>query len=180
MAATATDEAPPVKKGPGLVIQIAVLLVMTGVAVGGGWVAGGTLRSETPEAAEQKTPTPVKPAHGEAGGHGEAKDAGHGAAPAAAGGPLIVPLAPITTNIAQPADTWLRMELAVVYDKAPEDPGLTDTIHQDILAYIRTIKMHQMEGPSGFLHLKADLDERAAIRSDGLAKKVLVRTMILE
>ena len=56
-------------------------------------------------------------------------------------------------------------------------PGL---IHQDILAYVRTLKLHQIEGSSGLIHLKADLDERAAIRSDGHVKRVLIRTMLFE
>jgi len=37
-----------------------------------------------------------------------------------------------------------------------------------------------VEGPSGFINLKAELDERAAIRSDGKISKVLVRTILFE
>jgi flagellar FliL protein len=37
-----------------------------------------------------------------------------------------------------------------------------------------------MEGASGFLHLREDLDERAGIRSGGLAKRILIRTLLLE
>ena len=40
--------------------------------------------------------------------------------------------------------------------------------------------MHQIEGASGYQHLKADLDERARIRSDGHVKQVLVRTLLFE
>ncbi|TIP53475.1 MAG: flagellar basal body-associated protein FliL, partial [Mesorhizobium sp.] len=32
------------KKGPSLVIQLAMLLVMTGAAIGMGWVSGGYLK----------------------------------------------------------------------------------------------------------------------------------------
>jgi flagellar FliL protein len=40
--------------------------------------------------------------------------------------------------------------------------------------------MHQVEGASGFLHLKADLQERAAMRGDGHVKDVLIRTLLYE
>lgn len=171
------DDAPPAPKGPSLVVQIAVLAGLTVVAVGGGWFAGGHLRGgETAAAPEAATPAPVS-------GHGPPK-AEHGAADGESQtgqrNLLIVPLAPITTNLAEPADVWLRLEVSVVFDKAPEDPGLADSIHQDLLAYMRTIKLHQVEGASGFLHLREDLEERAAIRSGGLAKRVLIRTMLLE
>src|SRR5690606_36473832 len=77
----------------------------------------------------------------------------------------VIALEGITTNIAAPADVWLRLELAIVLDGPPEEE-LPDLIHQDLLAFVRTLKMPQIEGASGFLHLKADLAERAAIRSD--------------
>lgn len=167
-AATADQEAPAAPKGPSMIVQLAVLLAMTGMAVGGGWFAGNYLRSE-PQA-DGAAPAPAE--HGAAAGD-------HGAEAPAPGHPLIIPLAPITTNLAQPADMWARLELAAVFDKAP-DPGLADSIHQDLLAYVRTLKLHQIEGPSGFQHLRTDFDERASLRSDGVVKRILIRTLLLE
>ena len=57
---------------------------------------------------------------------------------------------------------------------------MAEQIQQDLLAYVRTLKLHQIEGASGYQHLKADLEERAALRSGGHVKQVLVRTMLLE
>jgi flagellar FliL protein len=71
------------------------------------------------------------------------------------------------------------LEASVLYD-APQPPEMTEQIHQDLLAFVRTLKLHQIEGASGYQHLKADLDERAALRSGGHVKQVLVRTMLLE
>ena len=62
----------------------------------------------------------------------------------------------------------------------PAEPPLIEAVHQDLLAFVRTLKMHQIEGASGFQHLKADLEERAAIRSDGHVKNVLIRTLLFE
>jgi flagellar FliL protein len=178
------DQTIPVKSGPSIVIQIAILLVMTAAAIGIGWFSGsylnGTVVRDPVAAAEA---APAKPAkvdgHGtEAGGHGEAKDE-HGDAKAA-GNPLLLDLPPIMTNIAAPSDIWLRVELSVIFDEPPTDPGMADAIHQDLLAFVRTVKMHQIEGASGFQHLKADLGERASIRSGGHAKEILIRTLLFE
>ena len=168
--ATLDQMPPPTKKGPSLIIQIAVLLVMTGMAMGGGWFTGNYMRGEQSADAPQAA----------AGGHG-AEAGGHGATPAEGGdGHLtIIPMAAITTNLAQPSNTWLRMEISLVFDKAPS-AELPDIIHQDLLTYIRTLKLHQIEGPSGFLHLRADLEERAQLRSDGAVKRILIRTLLLE
>jgi len=79
----------------------------------------------------------------------------------------------------KPADVWVRMEATVVFD-APQPAEVQEAIHQDILAFLRTVKMHQVEGASGYQHLKADLQERAAIRSGGHARDILIRTLIFE
>ncbi|WP_217572241.1 flagellar basal body-associated protein FliL [Mesorhizobium sp. GbtcB19] len=155
------------KKGPSLVIQLAMLLLMTGAAIGMGWVSGGYLK-------QGETPAPVPAAPENAGAAEKPAEAGKPAA-----GPTLVQLAPITTNLASPSDVWIRLEASVLYD-APQPPEVTEQIHQDLLAFVRTIKLHQIEGASGYQHLKADLDERAALRGGGHVKQILVRTMLLE
>ncbi|WP_095084513.1 flagellar basal body-associated FliL family protein [Mesorhizobium sophorae] len=155
------------RKGPSFAIQAVMLLVVTAAAIGMGWVSGGYLKGVGAPAS-----VPVAP-----------ENEGKTAEPAAAGepgmGPTLVVLAPITTNIASPADTWIRMEASVVYD-GPQPQSMSDDIHQDLLALVRTLKMHQIEGASGYQHLKADLEERASIRSQGHAKQILIRTLLLE
>jgi len=108
-----------------------------------------------------------------------AEQPGPAAEHAPGNGPALVQLPPITTNLAAPADIWIRLEASVVYD-APQPSEMTESIHQDLLAMVRTLKMHQIEGASGYQHLKADLEERAAIRSGGHAKQILIRTLLLE
>jgi flagellar FliL protein len=154
-------------KGPSLVIQAAMLLVVTGAAIGMGWLSGGYLK-----AAQGPALVPAATAT-------EAAHLGAAAAHGPGTGLTLVALAPITTNMASPADMWIRLEASVVYD-VPQPPALTEQIHQDLLALVRTLKMHQIEGASGYQHLKADLEERAAIRSGGHAKQILIRTLLLE
>jgi flagellar FliL protein len=178
----AVENAPAPKSGPSIIIQIAVLLVMTGAAVGIGWLSGSYLNSTAPQetAAANASPVPDHEASA-AGGHGEGGGEGHeGEQAAGTGNPLVLNLGTITTNLAAPSDTWLRLELSVVLDQPTEDPLLAQAIQQDLLAFMRTVKLHQIEGASGFQHLKSDLLERASIRSDGHVKAVLVRTMLFE
>ena len=78
-----------------------------------------------------------------------------------------------------PSDVWVRMEVSIVLDE-PQGPELPGIIQQDLLSYIRTVKMHEIEGASGFRHLRENLEERAAIRSDGHVKQVLIRTLLFE
>ncbi len=157
------------RKGPSLVIQLAMLLAVTAAAVGMGWMSGGYLKGvgapvSVPAAENSKAKT-------EQPENAAAHDPG--------AGPTLVALPPITTNLASPADIWIRLEASVVYD-APQPAAISEDIQQDLLALVRTLKMHQIEGASGYQHLKADLEERAAIRSGGHAKQILIRTLLLE
>ncbi len=200
--AQAEAEAPAPKQGPSIVIQAAMLLVLTIAALGVGWFAGGYLKGEAgpaapaagtgaeaegeaaadghgaPAAASGHGDAAAGDGHGGGDGHGEAAAEGEEGQP----GPTttLFNLPPITTNLSAPSDVWARMEVAILFDTPPADLNIIEIIHQDILGFMRTVKMHQIEGASGILHLKADLDERAAIRSDGHVKGVFIRTLLFE
>lgn len=160
----ANAEQIPVAKGPSLIIQAAMLLGMTVAALGIGWVSGSYLKNS-------ETPANAPPA--ESGEHAAAT-------PQSAEAALIVTeLPPITTSLAAPVETWVRMDVSLLLD-APLPTETVEEIHQDLLTFMRTVKMHQVEGASGFLHLKADLQERASMRGDGHVKDVLIRTLLYE
>ena len=166
-AADAAGEVPQ-KKGPSIIVQLGALIFLTAAAAGMGWVSGGMLNAGGGSASESDTP---------AAGHGAKEDAdSSGEAPVS---DTVIPLEAITTNIGAPTDVWVRMEASIVLD-APQAPELPGIIQQDLLAYLRTVKLYQVEGASGFRHLKADLEERASIRSDGHVKGLLIRTLLFE
>ncbi|MDR7221969.1 flagellar basal body-associated FliL family protein [Aminobacter aminovorans] len=165
------DQFLPQKPGPSLVVQLGILAVLTVGAIGMGWLSGGYLKAES---------TPVEQAEAEAPkAHAPAKDAAaeHGPASEAAG--TLVQLPAITANLTAPDTMWIRLEVSLVLD-APQSADLAERVHQDLLAYVRTLRIHQVQGASAFRHLKTDLDERAAIRSDGHVKEVLIRTLLFE
>lgn len=156
----AVVEAPAEKKGPSLIVQAAVLLALTVIAAGAGWLSGTHLNQGTAPAQADAATSPGAEAE----------------TPAAE---ILSEAASITTNLAAPADTWIRLELDLIYDQAA-DPAMTAAIHQDMLAFLRTVKLHQVEGASGFQHLRSDLEEIAALRSEGRVRSILIRTLLFE
>lgn len=163
-AASATAEP---KKGSSIVIQLGLLVLLSGAAVGTGWLTGSMMHGEKPAVGTGKQINPDE-SYEDLPGSDQQAESLH-----------IFRLEPITTNLADPVDIWARMELALVFNDVP-DPLLAEQVHQDFLAYLRTVKARQIQGASGFQHLKTDLEERARIRSDGRVTQVLVRTILFE
>lgn len=178
-----SEEQKEEEKKSGIVGQIVVVAVLTLVAAGTGWALGSfvlkpgpqpemaKMEMEQPDEEEKKAKKDKKKKKKKgdhADGDEEVAMSGH-----------IVELQPITANIATPEDVWLRLELAVLFSDTP-DLETPEKIHQDIVAFVQTLKLYQMEGASGIRHLRQDMNELARIRSEGKAKSVLIRAMLLE
>lgn len=132
----------------------------------------------------EKLTAPAEPAvksHG--GGHGS------GAAPTKPGEKVRLPskivtrqLQPLITNIMMPADLWVRMEGAVVYDQAEvDDPDMMLTeLSGDLLAYLRTLTLREMQGADGLMFLRQDLKERVVLRTQGKARDIVIQTLVVQ
>lgn len=160
-----SDEKTDKKKSGG--ISILAVLIFSILAAGSGGLFGfmvpGIINPET------NAPKP----------HGEAEaEKGHGP-PATA---RLTPLAPITTNLVKPTSTWIRLEAAIVIDKdlGPDATVITKKMSEDIIGYLRTVSIDQIEGPSGFQHLREDLNDRVRIRSEGKVSELVITSMIVE
>jgi flagellar protein FliL len=94
----------------------------------------------------------------------------------------IVDLPPIVTNLGAPQDTWIRLEGSIIFDpKALSHPeALASQIGDDVLAYLRTVTLRQLEGPIGLENIRQDLNERAAIRSGGKVRALVIRTLVVQ
>ncbi len=161
------------KKKSGLMALVIPLVVLTVVGGGGGWAIGTMLSPKVKQAQEA-----VAAAEAPAAGHGEAKkEEGLPHVSTEANG--VVALEPITTNLAYPSENWIRVEVALMFNGAP-DVKIAEDVHQDILAYLRTVSLQQVEGPRGFQYLKDDLQERVDLRSQGRVSKVMFRTLVIE
>ena len=94
----------------------------------------------------------------------------------------IVDLPPIVTNLGAPQDTWIRLEGSIIFDpKAlPHPEAVASQIGDDILAYLRTVSLRQLEGPIGLENIRQDLNERAATRSGGKVRGFVIRTLVVQ
>jgi flagellar FliL protein len=190
----AEPEAPPAeegeegkKKGGGLVVTIVIVLVLTIVAGGGGWYLGNMLSGkfitqEKKDEIAKKASEAAAVAAAEGGGHGggEAKKPGEDALPHLANEENnVVALEPITSNLAYPSDSWVRLEVALLFGDKP-DEKTAEEVHQDIMAYIRTVSLQQIQSARGFEYLRQDIKERATLRTEGRVKDVMFRTFVVQ
>ena len=142
----------------GSLIELAIVVCL-GVCVGAAFEAW------RPVAA----PGPVKPV--------EASAAAPQAEPS-----TIFDLQPIVTNLGAPQDTWIRLEGSIIFDPRtlPHPEAVAGQIGDDILAYLRTVSLHQLEGPIGLENIRQDLTERAATRSGGKVRAFVIRTLVVQ
>lgn len=160
------------------VITIAVIAVLSLLAGGGGWLVGNMLAPPPAEEVAKAEPAAAAAAeggHGGGGKGGEGQEVPH--ISTLANG--IVLLDPITSNLAYPSDNRVRLEVALMFKDAP-DVALAEEIHQDIMAYMRTVSLQQVQGPRGFQYLRDDLQERVDLRSEGRVTNVMFRTFVIE
>ena len=179
MAEEAEGQDAPKKKG-GMVPLIAVFAVLTLVGGGGGWVLGGMLADKLMPQIKAAREEAAKQAAKDAAKGKEEKKEGEGGLPRiATEANGIVQLEPITTNLAYPSENWVKLDVALLFN-GPPDPKLAEDIHQDIMAYLRTVSLQQIEGPRGFEYLRDDIQERVDLRSEGRVSKVMFRTFVVE
>ena len=57
---------------------------------------------------------------------------------------------------------------------------LAAQIAEDIVAYLRTVSLAQIEGASGFQHLREDLNDRVRVRSGGKVRDLVIQSLVVE
>jgi flagellar FliL protein len=155
------NEEPGKKAAGGLSVLGLLLLslIAVGSGVGFGMIAPGLMQPKTKAQAEKSA---AAQAHGP-----EAQ---------------LLPMTPITTNLAQHSATWLRLESMLIaeQDLGLDGPVMVKRLSEDILGYLRTVSLDQIAGPSGFQHLREDLNDRVRIRSEGKVSGIVITSLILE
>lgn len=91
-------------------------------------------------------------------------------------------LTPIVTNLAGSPAAWIRLEASLMFrHEIPADAdGLAARITEDILGFLRTISLKDIEGATGFQHLSEDLNDRVRVRSDGRVRELIIQGLIVE
>jgi flagellar protein FliL len=157
------DSTGPAPIATSLFVWLAIVAALTLCAVGAGAGLGFVLRTTVPKEA----PSPLKPL-GEPGGTKYS------------GGEAVQEVPPIVTNLADAS--WVRVQASIVFDrKALQKPeAAAAEIGEDILGFMRTLTPAQISGASGLQHLREDLNERAAIRSGGLVREVILQSVVVQ
>ena len=176
-AATTTAEIPepalpaePAKtKPPSALVFIAVMLIMTCLSVGLGGLVGLQLLTR------MEAGPPRKPEARSAQSPGQAPKSRYPA------GANLRSLPPIVTNLASPGRTWVRLEAVLVVEgeQTPDGNMLMAQVAEDIVAYLRTVPLVQIQGASGFQHLREDLNDRVRVRSGGKVRDLVIQSMII-
>jgi flagellar FliL protein len=94
----------------------------------------------------------------------------------------LLDLPAVVTNLGAPQETWIRLEASLLIDPkaAARSEALSAEIAGDILAFLRTTSLSQIQGAAGLQNLRDDLNERASIRSGGSVKELVIRTLVVQ
>jgi flagellar FliL protein len=150
-------------------ILLAVVL-LTLLAAGGGGFLGlqifSTMQAQTPATTAPAKPQPEATAH----------------APPDSGDLTVRELQPMLANLMSPENAWVRVQAAIIFMKkdVPEPDQLAAQITDDLVAYLKTLTAAQIAGASGLQHMREDFNDRAAVRSDGKVREVIIETMVVQ
>lgn len=94
----------------------------------------------------------------------------------------ILELPPIITNLASPPEARVRLQVAVVFPKhSVEMPSLLAArIADDLVAYVKTLSIGELQGASGLQALREDLTDRAKTRSDGKVRELMIENLVVQ
>jgi flagellar protein FliL len=149
-----------------MVQALAAFAVLTLVAAGAGTFLGfhlvGSVESAMKSKAAESRPPVAEPRY--------------------ARGTSVHSIPPVVANLARPEDVWVRLEASIIVadEEVASPDALAGEIAEDILAYLRTISLEQLEGPSGLLHLHEDLNDRVRIRSNDRIHELVIETLVVQ
>ena len=160
---------------PSLMSVLLPVLLLTLIAAGGGF-AVGTLLTATPDLTSNGMGTEVAAEAHVAEPAGKAGVNGH-----AEGGGIVRQLARMITNLSPPKAICVRIEASIII--SPEAQAEQDMIavksSDQILALLRTVNLAQIEGPSGFLHFREDINDLVRENSEHKVSQVLINSMVV-
>jgi flagellar protein FliL len=161
-----TEEQHPAGRRGSVVQAVGAFALLTLVAAGSGTLLGLHLVGSVEDAVKNKPAQEQAPLP-------EARYAT---------GTSLLKVPPVIANLAAPQDVWVRVEASIVVagEEIQSPDVLAGEIAEDILAYLRTVSLEQIEGPSGLLHLKEDLNDRVAIRSDDQVRELIIETLVVQ
>jgi flagellar protein FliL len=165
-------------------MAIVAVLLLTLIGAGAGFAVGSMLGAQ-PAAEFKDIALAEAPAQAEHGEHlPDASTEGDVTPPIVEEqvAMAVVPFPPILTNLAEPKGVWVRLEGSLLIKKESDEPHelLAEKADENLVTFLRTVKLKDIEGPSGFLNFRADLNDLVSLLSDGQVKEVIIHSVVLE
>lgn len=180
-------------KGKGAMAFIVTALLLTLVGAGAGLSVGALLQKAAQPESSVAPATAVVPdvasKEASAAEHGTTEDEPADVAsnapveePAVVHTVKAVPFPPVLTTLAAPKGKWIRVEGSILAALETEDSPelLAEKAGEQIFNYLHSVRLDQIEGPSGVLGLGDDLDEMVRVLSNGQVQGVLIRGLVVE
>lgn len=94
----------------------------------------------------------------------------------------VVPIPPVLTTLTEPAGKWIRLEGAILVAPGSDVPPeqLADRAGEQVLVYLRTLRLAQLQGPSGLMAIRDDLNETVQALSGGFVRGILIHGLVIE
>ena len=178
------------KTGGGAMIFVVIALLLTLVGAGTGFTVGAVLQT-TPaaeiSAAPPRSVAPSKetaPAHSPENKTPDAETASEEDAAEVIDARSLkaIPFPPVLTTLAEPKGGWIRLEGSILVRADSEEPPelLAEKAGEQILTYLRSVRLKQIEGAAGVLGLRDDLNETVKALSNGQVQGVLIHGLAVE
>jgi flagellar protein FliL len=91
------------------------------------------------------------------------------------------PLAPIVTNLRDPSTLYVRVEAVVVFEpNTPDSAALAAKIGDDLVSYLRTVSLSELDGPTGFQYVREDLRKRSIQLGAGKVRELLLQSFVIQ
>ncbi|MCP4073323.1 MAG: flagellar basal body-associated FliL family protein [Hyphomicrobiales bacterium] len=166
------------KKPESIKVFIIALVLVSVIAVGGGWIVGVQMNAGEATSAEDAAREELakRGKEEEVNGKGEETDA------LPDSDKNVVELDTILVALRDNDNIWVRLQLAVISDSQTDldSAEIKTRMHSDITAFVKTLKLAQISGPSGFIHLKEDLLDRARLTTNGQVEDLMIMSIIAE
>lgn len=174
------DAAPPKKDSMvGFIIGIVVLTV---VAVGAGWFLGGFFVEKKPEKIKESAAFIEVGSKKEKDKKGKDDEKTEKSEEEKTKSTSILRMEPILVALRKSNNAFMRLELALVFygDPSDFDEEHILRLHSDLSAFARTVSLRSISGPSGYIHFREDIVDRARLASEGKINDVLILSMVAE
>ena len=91
------------------------------------------------------------------------------------------PLATIVTNLRDPPTLYVRLEAVVVLEpNTPDSAALAAKIGDDLVGYLRTVSLSELDGPTGFQYVREDLRKRSVQLGAGKVRELLLQSFVIQ